>query len=57
MTLHVVFRRPARLEFDKAADRYDKQRPGLGEEFIVEIDQAVTKAAADPPFPKTLRDH
>ena len=39
MTLRIVFRRSARREFDDAADRYDEQRPGLGEEFIVEIDQ------------------
>ena len=48
MTLGVVFRRAARLEFDDAADRYDEQRPGLGEEFIVEIDKAIKKAAAAP---------
>ena len=48
MTLRIVFRRPAKREFDDAADRYDEQRQGLGEEFIVEIDQAVAKAAADP---------
>jgi plasmid stabilization system protein ParE len=48
MTLRVVFRRAAKREFDDAADRYDEQRPGLGEEFIVEIDQALTKAAAAP---------
>lgn len=41
MTLRIVFRRPARREFDDAADRHDEQRPDLGEEFIVEIDQAV----------------
>lgn len=38
MTLRVVFRTAATREFDEAADRYDEQRPGLGEEFIVEID-------------------
>ena len=48
MTLRIVFRRSARREFDDAADRYDEQRPGLGEEFIVEIDQAVANAAASP---------
>ena len=48
MTLRIVFRRAAMREFDDAADRYDEQRPGLGEEFIVEIDQAVAKAAASP---------
>ena len=48
MILRVVFRRAARREFDDAADRYDEQRPGLGEEFIFEIDQAIVKAAASP---------
>ena len=48
MTLRIVFRSPARREFDEAADRYDEQRPGLGEEFIGEIDQAVAYAAANP---------
>ena len=48
MTLRVVFRRAAKREFDDAADRYDEQRPGLGEEFTFEIDQAVAKAAASP---------
>ena len=48
MTLRVVFRLAAKREFDDAADRYDEQRPGLGEEFILEIDQAVTNAAAAP---------
>ena len=48
MTLRVVFRRAAKREFDDAADRYDEQRPGLGEEFTIEIDQAVAKAAASP---------
>ena len=48
MILRVVVRRAARREFDDAADRYDEQRPGLGEEFIFEIDQAIVKAAASP---------
>jgi len=48
MILRIVFRPAAKQEFDYAADRYDEQRPGLGEEFIVEIDQAIAKAAANP---------
>jgi len=48
MTLRVVFRRAARREFDDAVDRCDEQRPGLGEEFILEIDHAVANAAAAP---------
>ena len=57
MTLRIVFRQSARREFDDAADRYDEQRPGLGEEFIVEIDQAVANAAATPRrFPVVFGD-
>jgi plasmid stabilization system protein ParE len=48
MTLRVVFRRAAKSEFEDAAVWYDEQRMGLGEEFVVEIEQAVAKAAAAP---------
>lgn len=48
MTLRIVFRRAARSEFEDAAVRYDEQRYGLGEEFIAEIEQAITSAAAAP---------
>ena len=37
MTFSIVFRRAAKVEFEKAAVWYDEQRPGLGEEFMVEI--------------------
>jgi hypothetical protein len=42
MTLRVVFRRAAKDEFERAAVWYDEQRSGLGEEFIHEIEQAVS---------------
>lgn len=48
MTLHVVFRRAAKTEFEDAAIRDEEQRHGLGEEFIVEIEQAVARAAPAP---------
>jgi len=48
MTLRVVFRRAAKSEFEDAAVWHDEKRPGLGEEFIREIDDAVAKAAAAP---------
>ena len=48
MTLRVVFRRAAKSEFEDAVVRYDEQRHGLGEEFIVEIEEAVSRAAAHP---------
>ena len=48
MTLRIVFRQAAKSEFEDAAAWYDERRPGLGEEFIFEIEEAVTKAAAAP---------
>ena len=48
MTLRVVFRRAAKSEFEDAAVWYDAQRNGLGEEFIAEIEEAVSRAAATP---------
>ena len=48
MTLRVVFRRAAKNEFEDAAVWYDGQNFGLGEEFIIEIEQAVANAAAAP---------
>lgn len=48
MTLRIVFRPAAKGEFEEAAVRYDEQSPGLGEEFSIEIEQAVARAAAAP---------
>ena len=48
MTLRIVFRRAAKNEFNDAAVRYDEQRAGLGEEFVIEIAQAIARAAAAP---------
>ena len=41
MTLRIVFRRAAKSEFENAAVRYDEQRLGLGEEFTIDIEQAI----------------
>jgi plasmid stabilization system protein ParE len=48
MTLTVTFRRAARAEFLGAAARYEAQRPGLGAEFISEIDRCIALAAEQP---------
>lgn len=48
MTLRIVFRRAAKSEFEDAAVWYDKQRPGLGEEFIIEIEESLASAVAAP---------
>ncbi len=57
MTLRVVFRRAAASEFERAALWYDEQRPGLGEEFVLEIDEALARAAETPHrHPLVFRD-
>lgn len=48
MTLRIVFRRAAKNEFEDAAVWYDQQRSGLGEEFIIEIEQSLASAGASP---------
>jgi len=48
MTPRIVFRRAAKSEFEDAAVWYDEQRVGLGEEFIIEIEQAIVNAATAP---------
>lgn len=48
MTRRVVFRRAARAEFDAAAFWYEDRKPGLGAQFVSEIDHAVTLASTHP---------
>jgi len=48
MTLRVVFRRAAHDEFSEAAAWYDRQRSGLGDEFVAEIEIAIGRAAESP---------
>ena len=48
MSLSVTFRRAARAEFIEAAAWYESQRPGLGVEFIAEIERCVDAAAERP---------
>lgn len=48
MTLEVVFRPAARSEFEAAAMWYDERQPGLGIQFVSEIDRAVELAARHP---------
>jgi plasmid stabilization system protein ParE len=57
MTLPVVFRRQARREFDAAGEWYEKERPGLGLEFLAEIDSLLQRIAEQPQrFPVLYRD-
>ena len=48
MTLEVVFRTAARAEFDGAALWYEDRQPGLGAQFVSEIDRAVDLASKHP---------
>lgn len=57
MTLRPYFRRAARLEYDEAANWYEKQRSGLGFDFISEIERALLLACEMPQrFPRILAD-
>ncbi len=48
MTLRIVYRKAAKAELDEAILYYERQRTGVGEELLSEIDQAVMRAAAHP---------
>jgi plasmid stabilization system protein ParE len=48
MTLKVVFRPAARAEFDGAALWYEDRKPGLGAQFVSEIERAVELASSHP---------
>lgn len=53
----VVFRKQARLEFDEAGNWYEKERPGLGMEFLDEIQLLLQRIASTPEqFPMLYRD-
>lgn len=44
----VVFRRQARREFDQAGDWYEKERAGLGLEFLAEIQSVIDRITSHP---------
>lgn len=48
MSLNVVFRPAARAEFDGAALWYEDRQPGLGVQFVGEIDRAIDLASNFP---------
>ncbi len=53
----VTFRKQARREFDEAGDWYEKERPGLGSEFLAEIQLLIQRIANNPEqFPMLYRD-
>lgn len=53
----IVFRKQAKAEFEDAGDWYERERSGLGIEFMVEIDGALARITANPQqFPYAHRD-
>ncbi|MFA6922589.1 MAG: type II toxin-antitoxin system RelE/ParE family toxin [Gallionella sp.] len=53
----IIFRPQARLEFDEAGDCYEQERPGLGMEFMAEIQLLIQRIATTPEqFPLLYRD-
>ena len=45
MNYRLVVRRPAKADVRSAARRYELQRPGLGREFVTEVDAALSRVA------------
>jgi toxin ParE1/3/4 len=53
----VVFRQQARRELDQASDWYEKERVGLGVEFLAEIQILIDRITSNPEqFPILHRD-
>jgi hypothetical protein len=48
MSLPVIFRPAARLEFDDAVAWYEGERPGPGREFKLEVKLRLRRAQASP---------
>jgi toxin ParE1/3/4 len=48
MSLEIGFRAEARAEFVEASAWYEARRPGLGAEFITEIERCIAGAAQNP---------
>jgi plasmid stabilization system protein ParE len=55
MSLPVIFRPAARLEFDEAVTWYENERIGLGEEFKLEVKAALKRALVNPEFFQRVR--
>ena len=48
MSLPVIFKPAARLEFEEAVAWYEGERPGLGRKFKLEVKLALKRAVANP---------
>ncbi len=57
MSLSLVFRGPARLEFDEAADWYEQRRAGLGPAFTRAIRKVLDTITANPyAYPEVFQE-
>jgi len=55
MSRSLVFRRQARQEFDAAGDWYERERPGLGQAFLAEVERVLQRIVSNPDtFPEVL---
>jgi plasmid stabilization system protein ParE len=48
MSLRLTYEPEARLEFAEATAWYERQRPGLGQEFALEFKRALRRAQTNP---------
>ena len=48
MSLTILFRREARIEFDAAADWYEQRRPGRGAKFTAAVRATLNQIADQP---------
>ena len=48
MSLPVVLRAEAESEFDEGFDYYESRRPGLGAEFLAEVQRVFDRISASP---------
>lgn len=55
--MEVRFHRLAAQEYRKARHWYDQRRPGLGAEFIAEVDRAIARIEAYPDRWPIFRGH
>ncbi len=55
MSLPVAFKPAALAEFEEAVAWYESQRPGLGEEFKLEVKSTLKRAVANPGFFQRVR--
>jgi plasmid stabilization system protein ParE len=48
LSLHLIVREEAESDIDSAFEWYEKQKPGLGTDFIRSVDEAMDSVQRDP---------